>query len=304
MHKKAINYINKYFKGNLENKTIIITGGNAGIGLESARYCLYLKMNVILAVRSLSRGEKALENLRKDFPQGKVSLMELDVSEEKSIINFVNKIKEEKIDINVFYHNAGVYNLPFTLKEGRELVISTNFYGPLMINSLLLPYLYSLNHEVKMIVTSSIAATWTKIKIDYLVPNEELGKMKIYSNSKLLDAYLFDYLLRNDNKNVKYFLIHPGVTGTSLFSKAFKSKLFIKIVNTFMKIFANPLYKSSLSIVNVMSNEADNGEFYGPSHFFHALGYPKRNDFIKKHLIDVDYIIEKSEKVVGYKLIK
>ena len=66
MHKKAKKYIDNNFKGNLENKTIIITGGNAGIGLESARYALYLKMNVIIAVRSMERGRKAIDNLLKE----------------------------------------------------------------------------------------------------------------------------------------------------------------------------------------------------------------------------------------------
>ena len=304
MHKKAKKYIDNNFKGNLENKTIIITGGNAGIGLESARYALYLKMNVIIAVRSMERGRKAIDNLLKDFPDGHISVMELDVSEEQSVINFVNKIKDEHIDIDVFYHNAGVYNLPFQLKENRELTVSTNFYGPLMLTSLLLPYLHSLNHEVKMVITSSIAAQRHKFDEFALLPNPKVGKMTCYCNSKLLDAFLFKYLFEKDNQNIKYYLVHPGVSGTSLFSKAFKSKLFIAIVDLFMKIFANPLWKSSLSIVRVLSNDNIPGAFYGPSHFFNSRGYPKVVHFLDKYYKNVENIINQSENIVGYKLIK
>ena len=155
-----------------------------------------------------------------------------------------------------------------------------------------------------MVFTSSIAANWAKLNEKALVPNEEIGKMQVYSNSKLLDAYLFKYLYENDKQNVKYYLVHPGVSGTALFTKAFKSKFFIAIVNGFMKIFANPLWKSALSIVRVLSSEAEEGCFYGPSHFFKSRGYPKKVNFLDKRYKDVDLIVKKSEIVVSYKLIK
>ena len=304
MQKRAKKYIDRNFKGDLENKTIIITGGNAGIGFESARYALYLKMNVIIAVRSIKRGQTALDKLKQEFPNGNISMIEVDMSEEKSIINFVNEVKEKQIDIDVFYHNAGVYNLPFELKEGRELVTSTNFYGPLMLTSLLLPYLHNLSHEVKMVFTSSVAASRAKLTKESLLPNENVGKMQTYCNSKLLDAYLFKYLFDNEHSNVKYYLVHPGVSGTSLFSKAFKSKIFLALVDAFMFAFANPAWKSSLSIVKVLSNNVEPGSFYGPHIFFNWRGYPKKMSFLNKKLVNVNEMIKNAEIVVGYKLIK
>lgn len=304
MRKKAISYISKYLKGNMENKTIIITGGNSGIGLQSAKYCLYLKMNVVLAVRSLERGQKAIDELHKEFPEGKVSLMELDVSVEQSIINFVKKIIEDKIDIDVFYHNAGVYHLPFEIKEGREISNSTNFYGPLMLTSLLLDYLHSLKHEVKMVITSSLIISFYSVDESSLLPDENTTKMERYANSKILDAYLFDYLYRNDKSNIKYYLVHPGATATGLIAKGYKNKAFIKLGYAFTKAFCNPLWKSSLSIVRVLSEDAPEGTFYGPSHIFNALGYPKVVKFHTKRLKNVDELIKKAEIAVGYKLLK
>ena len=230
MNKKVIKYLNKYSFENVKDKTIVITGGNAGIGFVSARYACHLEMKVIIACRSESRGLEAIKQLKEEFPCSDIRLMIVDMSEEASIINFVNQIKEEHIDIDVFYHNAGVYRLPYQLKENRELVVSTNYYGQYILTSLLLPYLKSLNHEVKMVFTSSIAAKWAKNDINMLSPNKNVSRMTRYSNSKLLDAYLFKYLFDNDKGNVKYYLSHPGVTGTNLFTKAYKSKIFVKIV--------------------------------------------------------------------------
>lgn len=304
MKKIIIKYLSKFDFKDVEGKTIIITGGNAGIGFTSAKYACYLKMKVIIACRNENKGIKAIDELKKEFPDADIKLMFLDVSEEASIVNFVNKIKDEKIDLDVFYHNAGVYRLPYQLKENKELIASTNYYGPYMLTSLLLPYLKSLNHDVKMVFTSSIAAKWASNNIDMLTPTEKVSRMTRYSNSKLLDAYLFKYLFDNDKGNVKYYLSHPGVTGTNLFTNAYKSKLFVKIVNLFMKIFANKLWKSSLSITRILDKNTKEGCFYGPTHLYGAKGYPKENKFLDKRYKFVNEVIDKTKAITGYELIE
>ena len=298
MNKKSIKYLTKHFKGNVEDKTILITGGNSGIGFESARIALYLKMNVIIACRSQQRGENAINQLKEEFPDGNISLMIVDMSEKDSIINFVNEIKEKKIDIDVFYHNAGVYRLPYQEKYGQELVVLTNYYGPYLLTNLLLDYLHGLKHKVKMVFTSSIAANWATKKVEMLEPNKKVSRMVRYSNSKLLDAHLFKYLLDNDKENVEYYLVHPGVTATSLFNKAYKNKTFISCATVFVKMFGNPLWKSSLSITRVLSEDSIPGKFYGPTHIFGVRGYPKENHFLNKKLKNNSDIINKTKEIV------
>lgn len=303
MNKKSIKYIDKHFKGNVEGKTILITGANSGIGFESNKICLYLKMNVIIACRNIVKAKDAVERLKEEFQDVSIRVMQLDMSEEASIINFVNKIKEEKIDIDIFYHNAGVYRLPYSLKEGKELIASTNYYGQYMLTSLLLPYLHSLPHKVKMVFTSSIAAKFASNNVDMLTPTKEISGSTRYSNSKLLDAYLFKYLLDNDHHNIDYYLVHPGVTATSLFSKVYKNKAFASTMDFFIKVLGNPLWKSALSIVRVLSEDNEVGMFYGPTHMANVLGYPKKNHFLDKKYIFTNEIIQKTEEITKYKLL-
>lgn len=303
MHKKIIKYLSKHFEGDLNNKTILITGANSGLGFKSAEICLYLKMNVIIACRNEKRGNDALTKLKEEFPSSNVRLMKLDTSEEESIINFVNKIKEENIDIDVFYHNAGIYRIPFQIKEDKELIASTNYYGQYMLTSLLLPYLYSLKHEVKMVFTSSIAGKYARNNIEMLTPTDKVSGTIRYANSKLLDAHLFNYLNKNDRENVKYYLVHPGVTATSLFTKVYKNKFFASIADTFIKLLGNPLWKSSLSIVRVLSSDNVAGSFYGPSHIYDWRGYPKARHFLDKKYYLTDEIIKKTEEITKYKLL-
>ena len=304
MEEQVVNYLNNNIHADVENKTIVITGGNSGVGFMSARIALYLKMNVIIACRNKMRMDKAVEELKEEFPGCDIKGMLLDVSEESSIKNFVNRLIDEHIDIDVFYHNAGVYRLPYELKEEKELIVSTNYYGPYILTALLLPYLYSLKHEVKMVITSSIAAIVGTNKVDMLEPSSKVSRAIRYSNSKLLDAHLFKYLYENDHQNVKYYLVHPGVTLTEIFSKTYKSKTFIKAARGFVKLTGNPLWKSALSIIRVLDEDSEPGLFYGPTRFFNWKGYPKVNHFLDKKYKITNDIILRTKEITGYTLIK
>ena len=299
MKKRCIKYLDKNVKNDLSGKTIIITGGNSGIGLESAKICAYLKMHVILAVRSLFRGNEAIKIIKREVPDADIDLMELDVSKSESIISFVNEIKENKIDIDCFYHNAGIYRQPYQeIENGFDLMLFTNYYGPFILTSMLLEYLHSLNHEVKMVFTSSVATRWAKQDEHFLVPTKDDSRSVRYGNTKLLDAYLFKYLFENDESNIKYFLVHPGTAATALIRKNYPS-----IAALFVKTFGNPIWKSSLSIARVLSSEGKPGEFYGPTRVWNLKGYPKENIFINKLYNDVDKVIEQTEDILNIKLL-
>ncbi len=303
MNKKALKWLRKNINSNFEGKTIVITGANSGIGFEVSRYCAYYKMNVIMTVRSLERGQIAKDKIISEFPEAKLDLRLLDVSKEGSIKEFANYITDNNIDIDVFYHNAGVYNIPYqVLDNGVELTTMTNFYGPLMLHSLLKDYFHKLNHEVKVIFTSSIAAKLVKLELEDLKSEPVKKNFHRYSASKKLDAFLMRYLLLHDQNNIKYLLVHPGLSGTSLFNKAFKSKFFVKVVNGFMKIFSNPPWKSALSTIKVMEEDINNGDFYGPSIIYDALGYPKKRSFIKYDDSLVNKTIDEATKICGYSL--
>ena len=304
MKKRAIKYLNKLNLSDSKGKTIVITGGNGGIGFESAKYACYIGMNVIIACRSEARGNAAIKQIKEEIPNANIRLMILDLSEEESIRRFVEQVIEEKIDIDVFYHNAGVYRLPYQIKEGKELIVGTNYYGPYILTSLLMDHLKSLKHEVKMIYTSSIASKWSENTINMLQPTEKVSRTVRYANSKMLDAYLFKYLYDNDHENIHYYLVHPGVSWTGLFVKTYKSKLFIFMVRVFMKIFCNPVWKSGLSIARVLSSNNKEGTFYGPTHFMQFRGYPKENKFLNKLYKHTDEIINKTEEITGLKLVK
>ena len=187
MEKNIKKWLDKNFNKDLTNKTIVITGANSGIGFYVSYLCAHFKANLIMAVRSLERGEKAKNELLKAFPEANIRLMQLDLASIESIKEFTNQIKSEKIDVDVFYNNAGILKeTNKTTKDGYPQVMGTNYLGTYVLNENLKDYFKTLDHEVKMIFTTSISQYSHKMNYDdLLLGNEEYKTFTKYSHVSL-----------------------------------------------------------------------------------------------------------------------
>ena len=273
--KKYLNYIDKL---NLpRNKTTLITGGNSGIGFEVAKYCCYLGHKVILGVRNLERGETAKKELLNLYPNSDVKLMYIDYSKRETIIAFADQLKREKIDVDFFYSNAGVYRLPLTLNDdGSEMTISTNYLGNFLLFFAILNYFKSLKHNVKYIIVSSIAGRLGNVKYDDFFMLKKYNKVLAYNNSKQCINHLYIYIQKIcENTNIIPLLVHPGIVYTPLFGKAYKNKVMLGATKAFMKTFCNPLGKAALSYIYLLQDKIKEPTFVGPRGLFHIAGYPK-----------------------------
>lgn len=78
----------------LTNKVAIVTGANQGLGYECARQFLGLHLShLVLAVRSLSKGEAAAASLKKQYPKVNVEVRVLDMANYDSIQTFVSGLQ-------------------------------------------------------------------------------------------------------------------------------------------------------------------------------------------------------------------
>jgi retinol dehydrogenase-14 len=115
----------------LAGKTIIITGGNAGLGFESARQFLTLgAARMILACRSLSKGREAASTLKSDpivkkvNPNAVIEVFELDLEDYQSGLRFAEKVKKEVEELDILLNNGGMVVLRYEKsKAGHEMVM-------------------------------------------------------------------------------------------------------------------------------------------------------------------------------------
>ena len=74
-----------------QGKTFLITGANSGLGFEATKVLSKKEAHIIMTARNLQKGNEALEVIKKENPNAKVDLMQLDLADFYSIRNFSNE---------------------------------------------------------------------------------------------------------------------------------------------------------------------------------------------------------------------
>jgi NAD(P)-dependent dehydrogenase (short-subunit alcohol dehydrogenase family) len=135
----------------LRGRLAIVTGASSGIGKEVAAQLAGKGCDVILACRSVGRGEAACAEIRAAAGSssvsagsgagGRLEVRQLDVSSRASIDAFATGLAGRG-PIHVLVHNAGDLNhTERRSTDGVELTLATNYLGPLLITQRLLQQL-------------------------------------------------------------------------------------------------------------------------------------------------------------------
>ncbi|TKC91666.1 SDR family NAD(P)-dependent oxidoreductase [Trinickia terrae] len=124
-------------------RRILITGANSGTGREVAKRLSAAGADVIMAMRTPSKGESARQDMLRSVPSAKLEVRTLDLADLHSVRNLAHALLDEGRPLDMLVNNAGVMTPPKreTTKDGFELQIGSNFLGPFALTNLLLPLL-------------------------------------------------------------------------------------------------------------------------------------------------------------------
>lgn len=140
----------------MTGNTILITGGNTGIGRAMAEAFHKAGNSVIIA----GRRQAALDDVTAANP-GMASLT-VDMSDADSIKAFAARAVSEHPAINIVIHNAGIMQRE-TLTEAPDYLqtaedtIATNLLGPIRLTAALLPHLLARENAAILTVSSGLA---------------------------------------------------------------------------------------------------------------------------------------------------
>lgn len=145
----------------VNGKIILITGSNKGIGFEIVRQLSKSGHTVVLTARNEAKGMLAVETLKKENLS--VHFINLDVTQEASIISVADKVKSQFGKLDVLINNAAILmkedqNLTKDASSVFNQTILTNVHGPLTIVKHFLP-LFAKNGRI--IMTSSGGGSMT-----------------------------------------------------------------------------------------------------------------------------------------------
>jgi NAD(P)-dependent dehydrogenase (short-subunit alcohol dehydrogenase family) len=126
-------------------KVAIVTGGNSGIGLVTARELARKGAHVTLTARSAVKGQTAKSTICADLTSvqcKRVDVMALDLASLETVAVFAGRYRDKNNVLDILVLNAGVMACPFQLSDdGYELQFATNHLGHFLLTQLLMPLL-------------------------------------------------------------------------------------------------------------------------------------------------------------------
>lgn len=263
----------------LTDRIIVITGGNSGLGFETAKAFAQKGANLVLACRSQSKGEAARIKILKENPEAKVIIMPINLMDLSSIKSFAEKFKQNYTQLHILINNAGIMTTPYGLtKDGFESQMGTNHLGHFALTGLLLDVLASTPNS-RVVVVSSIAHRGWKINLNNTLfeSANSYHPMRAYARSKLANL-LFTYELQRkfevNGINSIAVAAHPGVSFTNLGRHSEGKFLFQLLRPLIKKILPTPKSGALPQLRAAGDKDVKGGEFYGPSGLLQLAGYP------------------------------
>ena len=118
----------------LDGKTILVTGGNSGLGYESVKMFSSKGAHVIMASRSLERGETARKEILEVYPNADIHIMQLDLASKESIHKFSEAFIKQYAKLDILLNNAGIMTTPYGLTaDGLEQQTGVNHFGHFLL---------------------------------------------------------------------------------------------------------------------------------------------------------------------------
>lgn len=191
-------------------------GANSGVGYATSKVLASAsaKYHIILASRSLEKGKAASEAIQATGIKGKISIVQLDVTDESSIAAAAKQVKKDHGCLDVLVNNAGVSSKAQTLKGQLETTLNTNVIGAALVTEAFIPLLLKSSNPYLLYISSELGSlnlSSDPAHFDYRID------ARVYRMSKAA----LNMLMVQDSKNleehgIKVFAVCPGLVESNL----------------------------------------------------------------------------------------
>jgi protochlorophyllide reductase len=252
-------------------RTILVTGGTAGLGLRTARVLAGRGARVLLTARSAERGERALAEVTRGG--GTAELVLLDLADLTSVRKAAAEVRERTGDaLDVLVNNAGVMGPPLRRTvDGFELHFGTNHLGHAALTWLLMAALRA-RPGARVVTVSSMAAHGGRLDLDD--PNfhhRRYSSGSAYGQSKLANlvfALELDRHARAAGLDLVSVAAHPGFTATNLVSSTARDRggpLVGAVAGLLTRLTGQPVSFGALpQLYAATAPGVTGGSYYGP----------------------------------------
>ncbi|MEF8786918.1 MAG: oxidoreductase [Haloarculaceae archaeon] len=300
-------------------KTVVVTGANSGLGFEATKAFARKGATVVMACRSLDRGERAAHEIRDSITEqtgATLNVRQCDLASLDSVASFADGVREDYDELHTLCNNAGVMAIPRReTEDGFEMQLGVNHLGHFALTAQLLEMVVRTDGETRIVSHSSGAHTAGDIDFDDLHRENSYSKWEAYGQSKLANL-LFAYELQRklDDAGItdtKSVACHPGYADTNLQYRgpeASGSTIKYAMMKALNTVAAQPAAQGALPLLYAATApDVAGGEYYGPGGLMNMRGAPERQESnsasrdektaeqlweVSEELTGVDYAIE------------
>ncbi|GAA1304376.1 oxidoreductase [Planotetraspora silvatica] len=283
----------------LTGRRAVITGANSGLGLGLTGRFARAGAEVVLAVRDRGKGAVAVEKVRAEVPDARLTIRHLDLASLDSVAALGAELVAEGRPIDFLINNAGVMALPkrAVTRDGFEMQFGGNHLGHFALTAHLLPLLRAAAAP-RVTTVSSIAAWYGRLNFGDL-QSERYGPHRSYGGSKianLLFARELDRRSREGGWGILSNAAHPGATITNLQvtgpTHGGVAVARTRLLYGFLYRIPGMWQEVPTGILPLLhaatSPEAEGGAYYGPDGFAGLTGGPAVARAPRRALNDAD----------------
>lgn len=208
----------------MQGKTVLITGGNAGIGLATAVDLARQGAQVVIVSRNAEKGQAALKEIAAAASGPQPGMLQADLASFRQVRQLAADFLQQNDRLDVLINNAGAFFSEYgETEDGIERQFAINHLAPFLLTNLLLDKLKACAPS-RIVNVASRAHYRGSMNFDDIGFKQNYdGFLKAYSQSKLANVLFTNELARRlEGTGVTANSLHPGVVSTSIAQKESK----------------------------------------------------------------------------------
>lgn len=250
----------------LHGKTMVVTGGTAGIGRETVLRLVGQGADVLFVGRNQAKADAVLaETMR--LGGGEATFLPADLSSLADIRRVAAEIRARLPKLDVLINNAGaIFTRRHLSIDGIEMTFALNHLNYFLLTRELLPLLQA-NRTARIVNVASAAHVGARVDFDDLQGARTFRAWKAYGQSKLCNI-LFTYELarRLQGSGVTANCLHPGFVDSEFGdNNSFLARLAIQVAKAVGAIGVRDGARTSVYLATSPAVEGQSGGYYAKS---------------------------------------
>jgi NAD(P)-dependent dehydrogenase (short-subunit alcohol dehydrogenase family) len=244
---------------------VIVTGGNSGVGQATAVALAAAGHQVVIACRTIAKGEAAAATMT-----GDVKVQHCDLADLTSVRQFADSVDT----VDVLVNNAGVLGLPLTrTADGFEPHIGTNHLGHFALTCLLADRI-----QDRVVSVTSSGYQWARLHLEDLNwERRRYSRWLAYGESKLANLLFIHELAR---RGIRAYAADPGIVNSNITREGSARMQWAgKYVHPL--IGQTPAH-GARSTLAAITTELPSGAYIAPRGPLHQWGKPKPAKLLAK----------------------